>query len=723
MGEVIAMPQRPMPPHYAMPQHYMSRGSRDQLSQLQIENILGDLVNEPDWRRRCEDEHNFYDGNQLEVETMKRMREAGIPPLIINMVKPTVNAVLAIEVSSRTDPMVVSETDDSFQGAAALNQMIKEATRLTEFNKATGDAFKDQIVGGVGWVGVSRNSDPFQYQYVVEHIPWREMWWDWRARKPDMSDARFMVRRRWFDQDEVAIFFPHAQEWINYVINDWQSNTFMEGWEYDRFGSDLGRRFYDDQHTTLEEHEWRDSARGRVALYEVLYKVFKQVVAIRLSNGYTMEYQPYSELHQIAVASGKVKVMQGVTHMMRQAFYAGPHMLSDVERPELRSFPYIPFFAYRQDSDLTPYGVIRDMMSPQEEINARRSRLHFDLANNKLVVDEDALTDPKRTRLEWNRPDAFITLNPNRRNLGAEAFRPITNTETSAIQFQLLQEAKGNMREATGVFAELQGLSAGPNQSGAAIRELAEQSQQSMSTNMQNYRYSRRECAERLLNLVEADIGDQEMQVEVEGDMRHARRSIFLNQTQSDGMVNNRVTMLRKHVALSESPSSPTYRSQHFTMLAEITKSLPPEMQGLFADAIVSASELPEKEALAERIRQHVGIGPIPNDPEEREAAQAERDKKAEFEMMIQQLELAERKAKLRNTMAQAQLSMARAGKTGGADTDVAEAQADLLDAQVDEIYNAIKISAQEMTRKNLDTAAQIVEKGANLQRQPQARG
>lgn len=146
------------------------------LPRERIEQILDDLRYEPAWRSEASREMDFYDGNQLDTETLRRMEELGMPPIVVNLVAPTIDAVVGLEARTRADPIVRGERDDDTDAAEALNVKLKEAARLSSYNRATADAFKKQACIGMGWVEVSRETDPFKYPYRIREVCRREMW-------------------------------------------------------------------------------------------------------------------------------------------------------------------------------------------------------------------------------------------------------------------------------------------------------------------------------------------------------------------------------------------------------------------------------------------------------------------------------------------------------------------------------------------------------------------
>lgn len=688
------------------------------LPRERIEQILDDLRYEPAWRSEASREMDFYDGNQLDTETLRRMEELGMPPIVVNLVAPTIDAVVGLEARTRADPIVRGERDDDTDAAEALNVKLKEATRLSSYNRATADAFKKQACIGMGWVEVSRETDPFKYPYRIREVCRREMWYDWRAREPDLSDARFVVRRRWYDADDLEGHFPRHKLTIRQAVQHrplWESMTDTDE------ALALARAWDIETSTSLQEEEWRDTERRRLALYEVWYKVFDSVVVINLPDGRVIEYERDNVQHATAVALGIVTPRKARTHRIRVAYYLGPHQLADEPSPYNHGrFPYVAFFGKREDRTLAPYGLIRAMKSPQEEVNARRTKMLHNLASRRVVVDDDAVLDHRQTAEEVARSDAYIVTNSNRRR--DNGLRIDSDDGLNQQQYQLMIEAKGNIQEASGLFHEFMGRGAGAGQSGEAIKSLVEQAQQVLGEIMDNYREGRRQVAELLLNLIVEDLSKQD---DIEVPIQRAtgeRKSVLLNHPETDEFGHkyrtNDVQRMRARVALDETPASITYRQQTMQRMLDITETLPPDLQAAVLDIVISATDLPNRDELVERIRAVTGFGGQPKEPatpEEAAAMQAEMQREAEaqaqqqaMEQRAAELELEEREARVRKMLADAERALALAAKISGADTMRSEAAA-MRDVA------AVEDAEREQVRRDMHEAADMMERGARM--------
>lgn len=654
----------------------------DKLSQAQLENILDDIRNEPPWRKAAQREADMYDGNQLDSITLARMEELGIPPIIVNLIKPTVDTVLGLETKTRSDPIVRAELDEHEEGAEGLNQKLKEAIRMTRFNRAFSDAFGEQCKAGMGWVFVGRNEDLFKYRYAVTRIHRSEMWPDWRAREPDFSDARFMVRRKWYDADHLATVLPKHKKLINQAIS---LSPLWEG--DDGIDDSLARSWEIERTTSIQNEEWRDTVRHRLALYEVWYKVFARVHVLNLPGGRVVELNKKDPRHIEAVLSGMVQPIQTSTEKMRCALYLGPHALEDNPTKYAHNrFPYVPLVGFREDRSGAPYGLIRSMVSPQDEVNARRSKMMYNLSTRRVIADEDAVKDHVKTASEVARPDSYIILNELRKN--ANGFRIESDGDLNQQQYQLMLEAKNNVQEASGLFQEMMGRSAGSGQSGEAIKSLVEQGTQVLGEMFDNTQEGRRLGSELLLSMIVEDMADQnDIPVTVEKSDGTKKR-VVLNQRADHetipGFRNNDVVRLRTKVVLDEMPATASYRQQVLARMMDLTQTLPPELQFAVIDLIVNAMDLPNKADYIERIRKVTGQGieQAPEDKKAKEQQQALQQKDIDLSFREREVAILEKEqraresvAKIQSLLANARFTIAKADKLSSTETQLDQAQ------------------------------------------------
>ena len=122
-----------------------------------VEQFMLEVRQQPAWRREADRAVDYYDGNQLSPETVERLQDRGQPPLITNLIKPTIDTVLGMEAKTRTDWRVRPEDDNvaNDDTAEALSLKLKHAETESRADRACSDAYAAQLKAGLGFGGDS----------------------------------------------------------------------------------------------------------------------------------------------------------------------------------------------------------------------------------------------------------------------------------------------------------------------------------------------------------------------------------------------------------------------------------------------------------------------------------------------------------------------------------------------------------------------------------------
>jgi len=722
----MRVPTRPVD-HGAMGHDYATP-DKDALKLETLEAWLQEIREQPDWRRQCDIDADYYDGHQLTAEILEKLRLKGFPAIKENLCRPTIDAVLGLEAKTRTDWIVKHDHDQWEEVAQAMSVKMKEAEREGHADKACSDAYAPQIKVGLGWVEVSREIVPYRYPYRVRYVHRREIAWDWRAKEPDLSDARYLVRRQWFDEDVVKAMFPRHEKLLDMIGNQWS------GWWDDVMrSSDTGlAASWDVERTTsIEEYEFRDYLRKRLCVYEIWYRTWKALPMLHLPDGRWVEYDRKNRLHVAAVAQGLIVPQILPVPKVRLSFWVGPHRLIDVPSPyKHHFFPYVPFFGYREDRSSAPYGLIRNMRDQQDEINARKQKMMWLLSSKQVVVDHDAVLDHEEVRREVARADAYIVLNAHRKP--TSEFKIESNLELSDQQFKIYENAKQSLQDVAGVYQALLGKESNA-ESGIAINSLIEQGTTTLAEINDNFRYARRQVGAILMENVREDIANGTTVTVGDGMQRH---EVTLNEDATDefgAFVKNDVVRAGVSLVLDDVPSTPTFRAGQLAHLTEFTKGLPDEMKALIADFIIEATDLPQRRQIGERIRRHLGIqgSAKPRNKEEaakQEGEQAEQQRKAGLVRRAEEAEV--RNAELEGEKLQREIDTMGKEEEGEISTEslaevqkqvqqiIEEAQEEVrtLQAKIDAMQAAAKSKVHEAdTRASTDEYRARLDAGAKI--------
>ncbi|HCJ9210106.1 TPA: portal protein [Escherichia coli] len=679
-------------------------GATPRFSQRQLQALCSDIDSQPKWRDAANKACAYYDGDQLPPEVLQVLKDRGQPMTIHNLIAPTVDGVLGMEAKTRTDLVVMSDEpdDETEKLAEAINAEFADACRLGNMNKARSDAYAEQIKAGLSWVEVRRNSDPFGPEFKVSTVSRNEVFWDWLSREADLSDCRWLMRRRWMDTDEAKATFPGMAQVIDYAIDDWRGfvdTTVTEGQP-----SPLMSAWEEYQSWDRQQNEWLQRERRRVLLQVVYYRTFERLPVIELSNGRVVAFDKNNLMQAVAVASGRVQVKVGRVSRIREAWFVGPHFI--VDRPcsaPQGMFPLVPFWGYRKDKTGEPYGLISRAIPAQDEVNFRRIKLTWLLQAKRVIMDEDATQLSDNDLMEQiERPDGIIKLNPVRKNQKsvADVFRVEQDFQVTSQQFQVMQESEKLIQDTMGVYSAFLGQDSNAS-SGVAISNLVEQGATTLAEINDNYQFACQQVGRLLLAyLLDGLKKRRNHAVVINRDDRQRRQTIVLNAEGDNGELTNDISRLNTHIALAPVQQTPAFKAQLAQRMSEVIQGLPPQVQAVVLDLWVNLLDVPQKQEFVERIRAALGTPKSPDEmtPEEQQAAQQQQAQEQQ-QQELQMREMAGRVAKLEAEAARAQAAAQR--DNAGAQRDVAAAQGQryvdaLNQAHTAEIITGIQNMEQE---------------------------
>jgi hypothetical protein len=572
------------------------------------DRICRDIREQPKWRHDSDIDCDYYDGAQTSPEVLQRLKEAGIPPQDSNLIKPTINAVLGLEARSRTDYKITADDESQAEIAEGLSARIKEVESESCADRAMSDAYSSMIRAGVGWVEVSREFDPLKYPYRVREVHRNDIYWDWASREPDLSDARYLRRDKWVDRIQAVQMFPEHASLIENSWSGWNSLDVYSG-----SNERLVRAYEVEQAWGRNQDDYLNHSSGMLRLSELWYRHHEEGYVLLLPNGKAIDYHEDNPYHQAALIQGRVEVQKSLLARMRVSIWLGPHKLMDVPSPlPHKDFPYVPFWCFRKDRSRAPYGLIRDMRGPQDQIIDLDILLYEVLNSVKVEVDNDALDLNQNTYHEVARNISSLrsmtVLNANRRN--ANGFRVTREHQLAAQVFQLMLERKRRIEEVGGIYRAMLGADTSAS-SGIAINSLVEQGSTVLGEPNDNFRYARRLVGQQLLALIKADMLAEETSIAIK--QGGSRKVIYFNRpvvTEIGVVVENDIAAAQVKVVLEDVPSTPSFRAQQLRSFTQIAQTAPPKYQAVLYPAMLELSDVPNRHEVAEQLRRVGGSTP-----------------------------------------------------------------------------------------------------------------
>ena len=611
---------------------------------------LHEIENQPAWRSRADREMDYVDGNQLDAEVLQRQRALGMPPAIEPLIGPAIEAVLGLEAKTRTDWRLTADHPgpEGEEVAAALNYKLNQAERQSKADAACTAAFRPQVCVGVGWVEVSRESDPFKFPYRAIAVHRNEIYWDHLSVQPDMSDARYLLRRRWTDIDQAILKFPQHADLLRTVMGRWTDRTDLT---FDGGGdTGLAMNLLDERGWSIEEQQWRDTETGRVCLYEMWYHRWVNVTVLKSKDGRVVEYDAKNPAHDVLLATGAVKPVKAVMPRMFVSYWAGPHKLHDGPTPyKHHDFPYVPFWGHREDRTGIPFGRVRGMVYLQDNVNATTSKIRWGLGATRTVRTKGAVAmSDAQHRMMSARVDADIILDADHMARPGAKYEVTRDFQLNEQQYKMLQDSRIGIERASGISAGFMGQK-GTATSGLQEQTQIEQATQTLAALMDNFKQARTKVGELLLSLIIEDMQEEETVI-VPGNAIKPERRIALNAPAFDPVAQieyrtNDVQRTRLKVALEDVPASSSFRAQQLNAMSEAFKSMPQQMQVVALPHMLQLMDLPDKDEIVKAVRAAAAQSTPEQIQQQIQQAVQDALTKAQVELKAREVAIKERKA------------------------------------------------------------------------------
>lgn len=588
---------------------------------------LREMDEEPAWRRTADKEMDYADGNQLDTELLRAMKEQGIPPAIEDRIGPMLLALQGYETAVRTDWRVTANGQPGSEDVAdALNFELNQAEDKSKADKACSNAFRPQAAVGVGVVEVKRQSDPTKYRYKCAVVKRNDIRWDWTAEEDNLDDARYLKHDKWLHWNRLAASFPQHAEHIKQMglqgNNWWQSGLAGQFITAGGGSTGLENVWQDGRGWTVEESRWYNRENKRLCLSALWYRRWENVALLRTPDGRVVEYDPENIAHNVGIAIGSSEPFRAVVSKVRLSYWIGPLKVHDGPSPYPHNhFPYAFFWGFREDSTRVPYGYVRGLIFQQDSLNSGTALMRWGMAAYRVERTEGVLDMPDDMfRRQVGRRNADIKLKAEGLAKQGARFEIKRDVQLTDQQHQLMNNCRAVFEQISAAPAAFTGQK-GNASSGLQERTQLEQANQALGVIMDNFRDGRRMIGEMLLSMIIQDLGEREKTVIIEGDAVKSDRTVVLNRLETDesGYTyrSNDVLRTMLQVQLEEVPSTAGFRSQQLYAFQEVIKTMPAHFQQAAFPYMVALMDSPYKREIVEALRA-AGAQETPEQIEER---------------------------------------------------------------------------------------------------------
>jgi hypothetical protein len=304
----------------------------------------------------------YYDNDQIFGDTERAWRRSRQPKVIRNEIAPAVNGMLGVIQQAKVDPRAWPRNPDNEEQADVASKALRFVADSQKWHKKKVDAAETFLIEGIAAVAIeaSESGDP-----IITQLPFDELIYDPHSRRADFSDAAYKGIGKWMYEGDLMRRYPLMREDLAtaFTSSSWGG------------GAEMGLDRPDKPENALGTN-WLDPKRRRIFVVELYH----------LDDG----------------------------EWMRSVFYVGgvleqaPSPYKDDKDQSLCAFVFQSCLITRDNQRA---GLVKAMLSPQDELNAYGSRALHLARSRQLKVSNPEYppeVDSKAAAAEAAKPDGVI---------------------------------------------------------------------------------------------------------------------------------------------------------------------------------------------------------------------------------------------------------------------------------------------------------------------------
>ena len=431
-------------------------------------------------------------------------------PMVFNHIHPTVQLIMGVLMQNpvRVYPSPV-EKKDGF-----LCEIYEDIISWVDTNQAEAEfenheAFEDAVISGKGFCGVDIYPDPKQpgQQVIIEefHIPVHEVKIDPSCRRNNLKDANYIIWERWISVEQFKIRYPHKKNKIEEIFSLGGAGNDHLSAKIDSMGtlqtySHVGDMRNAEEYDEPLSFDYYNSDSGKVLVchmeyYEdyTRYFIKEQNQLIEIDKNKAKELEDAG----LTVLREQDKKVKWLEYILDEILYDGDSPISET------GFSIVPIFAYKDksSSQISYYGVVKNMIDPQREINKRWMQAINLMANQGqgVTAEPDAFIDPIQAQESWSDPNQITWVKPGALTEGKIKEKPAIVFPDACMRME--DYAQETMKRVSGFNSDLLGQNT-RSDPGIVIKLRQQQGMTILARLFEAYKRMKKELYERKLALV-----------------------------------------------------------------------------------------------------------------------------------------------------------------------------------------------------------------------------
>lgn len=336
--------------------------------------------------REMHDARHYYHGDQWTQEEIATLRRRNQPVVTSNRIVRKIDAVVGLTERLRQDPKAYPRTPKHDEGAELATATIRFVLDNNDWKSKSARSARAAAIDGISGIEYDLVTGDEGDPSLEMHIVYGDgFFYDPRSFDEGFTDCRYLGVAKWVDAEQAKEIAPDKADEIDDLIES--GGDLVTALDFDR------------------QKNWVNSNERKLRLCDHWY-----------IKGGKWRWCLYV---------GNVVLMQGVSPFIDERG---------------KTFPRYRCFSASVDHDGDRYGFVRNLKSPQDEVNHRRSKALHLLNSRRVVSEKGAVDDIETARREWAKPDGWVETNP-----GLKMEPDQTTITDFKGQLEMLQEAKAEI--------------------------------------------------------------------------------------------------------------------------------------------------------------------------------------------------------------------------------------------------------------------------------------
>lgn len=520
------------------------------ISKLKDKNLLEQLESwfsnsvsfEKAWKDRAKEFYKRYHGNQWTDEELSGLQSRGQAPSVFNHIAPAIDSIVGGERLNRPKIKMAGRGLEDERVAEIKTQLYDYITYNSKTDDELDKVILDSLIAGRGALYITPEVNNDKTEIKHQYIDYRDYFVDALSKNDSLDDARYVHVAVFVDSDIVTAMFDKYKE------DDTDSTVFsFDG--------------------SSEDDMWFEkSDRKRPRLVTTWYKD---------ENG---------DVSTAIWVKGKI-------------------LYSKKKPYEMNQFPFAQI-TYKRELDNSPYGLVRSMVSAQEEINKRHSKaLHY-LNSSQVLAEENAFVNWEEAKKTLAMPNGITKLQDGALGEGRVQVLPTAALADSHIR--LMQVAEQKLLSSAGINPAYVGQS-GQYESAKKANISIAQAQNTLIPYLNKVRMLRYDLAERTMKLVPEFMTDKQVLRIINPDGSYAFMPVNEITLLDDGTIAkiNDITVDDVDIIIEDAPRGLNEKEEQFQQLLVIQGQT---QRPIPMEILLRYSSIKDKHQLAKELENYYAI-------------------------------------------------------------------------------------------------------------------